>query len=539
MASMAKKNVLVAPRSSCGTKPLMNHGSSPESNGAVPLDSPTPNGLVVDDDPTIRGQLVDLYTRDGYTVAAVSSGEEALAQLADRNIDFVVTDIKLPGLSGIELIAGMRENFPYIPVIAITGLSDIDTAVKVLKLGAADFLVKPFDLDALQESTRTAVEKKRFYMEIRRLRRGLDDGSEFGGMLSKTPEMHRLFEIIRMVAPTEMTVAIEGETGTGKELVASAVHYHSNRGKKPFVTINCAGFPETLLESELFGYEKGAFTGADHAKAGKVELAHGGTLFLDEIESMSIVMQGKLLRVLEDQKVYRLGGNNGIRVDMRVIAATNVPLKKLVSEGKMRSDFYYRINVIPIHLIPLRQRKVDIPLLVQDFLHRHPVAAGKGISSVAKPVMRLLVDYPWPGNIRELQNVLERAIVLNTGRVIEHVDLADVTYDESPSKSDDAFSSPLKQWLQEKEKEYLAQKLDEFGGNVTLTAKSCRIGTRTLSRKMRQYGLDKKFFKNKESIAESHPRCRQDPRPTRSYRSKRSPETRRAQNPTASDSRPT
>ena len=515
----------------------MNHGSSPSSNGAVSVGSPTPNGLVVDDDPIIRGQLVELYTRDGYEVVAVSSAEDALAELAGRNIDFVVTDIEFPGLSGIDLIADMQENFPEVPVIAITGLSDIDTAVKALKLGAADFLVKPLDLNALQESTRAALEKKRLYMEIRRLRRGVDEGSEFGGMLSKTPEMHRLFEIIRMVAPTEMTVAIEGETGTGKELVASAVHYHSNRGKKPFVTINCAGFPETLLESELFGYEKGAFTGADHAKAGKVELAHGGTLFLDEIESMSIVMQGKLLRGLEDQKVYRLGGNNGIRVDMRVIAATNVPLKELVSEGKMRSDFYYRINVIPIHLIPLRQRKVDIPLLVQDFLHRHPVAAGKGISAVSKPVMRLLVDYPWPGNIRELQNVLERAIVLNTGRRIEHVDLPSTTSDKDPINSDAAFSVPLNQWLQEKEKQYLAQKLDDFGGNVGLTAKSCRIGIRTLSRKMRQYGLEKRFFKQKDPIAEFHPRSRQDPQPSRSYRLKRSPEASPRSDANARDSR--
>ena len=197
-------------------------------------------------------------------------------------------------------------------------------------------------------------------MEIRHLRRYLKNGYEFGGMLSKTAEMHRLFEIIRMVAPRN-EVLIEGETGTGKELVASAVHYHSSRSKKPFVTINCAGFPETLLESELFGHEKGAFTGADHPKAGKIELAHGGTLFLDEIESMSVVMQGKLLRVLEDQKVHRLGGSHGIQVDMRVIAATNVPLKELVAEGKMRSDFYYRINVIPIQLIPLRQRKHTFP----------------------------------------------------------------------------------------------------------------------------------------------------------------------------------
>ena len=232
-----------------------------------------------------------LYTHSGYTVVPVSSAEDALKQLADGNIDFVITDIKLPGMDGVELIARMQENYPDVPVIAITGYSNIETAINVLKRGACDFVVKPFDLGSVQESTRAALEKTRVYMEIRHLRRYLKDGYEFGGMLSKTAEMHRLFEIIRMVAPTEMTVLIEGETGTGKELVASAVHYHSNRSKRPFVTINCAGFPETLLESELFGYEKGAFTGADHAKAGKIELAHTGTLFLDEIESMSVVSQ--------------------------------------------------------------------------------------------------------------------------------------------------------------------------------------------------------------------------------------------------------
>jgi DNA-binding NtrC family response regulator len=426
-------------------------------------------------------------------------------QLNEGNIDFVITDIKLPGLSGIDLIAHMQENFPDVPVIAITGFKDIDTAVNVLKHGAADFVVKPFDLGAVQESTRVALEKTRVYMEIRHLRRGLKNGSEFGGMLSKTAEMHRMFEIIRMVAPTEMTVSIEGETGTGKELVASAVHYHSGRRDKAFVTINCAGFPESLLESELFGYERGAFTGAVQAKAGKIELAHGGTLFLDEIESISVVMQGKLLRVLEDQKVQRLGGSADIHVDMRVITATNVPLKQLVAEGKMRSDFYYRVNVIPIHLIPLQQRKVDIPLLVQDFLHRHPVAARKGITSISKQAMRRLLDYSWPGNIRELQNVLERAIVLNAGRTIEHVDLPEVSFETHPSQGGNAFNAPLNQWLQEKEKEYLSQKLDDFGGNVGLTARSCRIGVRTLSRKMRAYGIDKKVFKQKSDAAKAIP----------------------------------
>ena len=483
-------------------KPLP--GNSPIQPSSA-VNSLIPNVLVVDDDPTIRSQLVRLYSHSGYTVVPVSSAEDALTQLSESNIDFVITDIKLPGLSGIDLIAHMQENFPDVPVIAITGFKDIDTAVNVLKHGAADFVVKPFDLGAVQESTRVALEKTRVYMEIRHLRRGLKNGSEFGGILSKTAEMHRMFEIIRMVAPTEMTVSIEGETGTGKELVASAVHYHSGRRDKPFVTINCAGFPESLLESELFGYERGAFTGAVQAKAGKIELAHGGTLFLDEIESISVVMQGKLLRVLEDQKVQRLGGSADIHVDMRVITATNVPLKQLVAEGKMRSDFYYRVNVIPIHLIPLQQRKVDIPLLVQDFLHRHPVAARKGISSISKQAMRRLLDYSWPGNIRELQNVLERAIVLNAGRTIEHVDLPEVSFEAHPSTGGNTFNAPLNQWLQEKEKEYLAQKLDDFGGNVGLTAKSCRIGVRTLSRKMRAYGLDKKLFKQKSDAVKVIP----------------------------------
>ena len=394
----------------------------------------------------------------------------------------------------------MKENFPDVPVMAITGYSDIDIAINVLKNGACDFVIKPFDLATLQESTRIALEKSHIDMEMRHLRRSLKEGYEFRGMLSKTPEMHRIFEIVRAVAPTEMTVSIEGETGTGKELLASAVHSHSSRRNKPFITINCAGFPESLLESELFGYEKGAFTGAVQSKVGKIELAHGGTLFLDEIESMSLVMQGKLLRVLEDQHVQRLGGHASIHVDMRVITATNVPLKELVVAGKMRSDFYYRVNVIPIHLIPLRQRKVDIPILVHHFLRQHPVGIQKGIKSVSKKALRSLSDYPWPGNIRELQNVLERAIVLNAGHTIHHVDLPGIPNDSALRLSESDVSIPLKQWLVEKEKQYLAQKLNDLGGNVGLTAKSCRIGIRTLSRKMHQYGLNKAVFKQKDFL---------------------------------------
>jgi DNA-binding NtrC family response regulator len=286
------------------------------------IERPTPNLLVVDGDATVRQQLKRLYVQSGYSVVAVGSAEEAIRRLQGGDIDFAITDINLPRVDGIQLISYMHQNFPDVPVIAITGHADISAAVKILKLGASDFIVKPFDLSAVQESTRVALEKSHVYMEIRHLRRWLQNRSIFGGMLSKTPEMHRVFETIRILAHTDTTVLVEGETGTGKELVATAIHYQSGRRKGPFVTINCAGFPESLLESELFGYEKGAFTGAEHAKAGKIELADGGTLFLDEIESMSVVMQGKLLRVLQDQKLQRLGGNSTSRVDMRIIAAS-------------------------------------------------------------------------------------------------------------------------------------------------------------------------------------------------------------------------
>lgn len=477
----------------------MKNASPLNSPVVVPSNSLLPQILIVDDDPAIRSLLERFYERSGYTAVSVGSGEEALALLQQRNIDLVITDIKLPRMNGTELVANMKENCPGVPVMVITGHSDIDIAINVLKNGACDFIIKPFDLATVQESTRIALEKTRVDMEMRHLRRSLKEGYEFRGMLSKTPEMHRIFEIIRAVAPTEMTVSIEGETGTGKELLASALHSHSQRQNKPFVTINCAGFPESLLESELFGYEKGAFTGAVQSKAGKIELADGGTLFLDEIESMSLVMQGKLLRVLEDQHVQRLGGHTSIHVDMRVVTATNVPLKNLVAAGKMRSDFYYRVNVIPIHLIPLRQRRVDIPILAHHFVSRHSVAIQKGIKAIAKKALRVLLDYPWPGNIRELQNVLERAIVLNAGPAIQNVDLPDMPNDDALRAMESDLSIPLKQWLVEKEKQYLAQKLNDLGGNVGLTAKSCRIGLRTLSRKMHQYGLDKAIFKQKDS----------------------------------------
>jgi two-component system response regulator AtoC len=469
------------------------------ANPANETKSPIPNVLVVDDDPAVRRQLERLYAQSGYSVIAVSSAEGALRRLEDEDIDFVITDIKLPGIDGVRLISDIRQNYPGLPVIAITGYPDIQMAVDALKLGAYDFVMKPFDLAAVLESTRAALAKAKSYMEIRHLRRLLKDRFEFSGILSQTPEMHRVFEIIHTAAQTEMTVLIEGETGTGKELVANAIHLHSERRRGPFVAINCAGFPESLLESELFGYDKGAFTGANESKQGKIAMAHRGTLFLDEIESMSLAMQSKMLRVLEDRKVRRLGGLQSLHVDMRVIAASNLSLKNLVSAGTMRSDFYYRINVVPIHLIPLRERFLDIPLLVQNFLHKHPVARSKNIVGVSNKVTARFMEYSWPGNVRELQNVLECSILFAPGRIIEEVKLPETPRDRDREKSDIVSSASLRKWLREKEKVYLTQKLEDFGGNVGLTAKSCRIGVRTLTRKMRLHGLDKKIFKEQTS----------------------------------------
>jgi DNA-binding NtrC family response regulator len=492
MSSLGNRAEQSVAKLSCSSVQQLKSGDAERKKAALPQLIPTI--LVVDDELLICQQLERLYTHSGYNVAVCSSVEQALKRLEQGDIDLVVTDIRLPGLSGIELTKRIHETYPDVPVIVITGYGDIENAVEVLKLGASDYIVKPFSGTTIQESTRVALEKTQMFCEIRHLRQILKDRCEFGGMLSKTPEMHRVFEIIRMVSNTDMTVLIEGETGTGKELVAKAIHYQSQRGQGPLITINCAGVPETLLESELFGYERGAFTGADQARPGKIELAHGGTLFLDEIESMSISMQAKLLRVLEDQKVERLGGSRKIHIDMRVITATNIPLNELVASGQMRTDFYYRINVVPIHLVPLRNRREDIQLLAHDFCRHHPLAISKAITGVSQNVMYQLMQYAWPGNIRELQNVLERAIVMTKRRVIEKIDLPD----SAPvSESKERMVSPtlsLHDWLREQEKEYLARQLKAFGGRIGPTARHSRVDAKTLYRKMREYGLDKRDF---------------------------------------------
>jgi DNA-binding NtrC family response regulator len=459
------------------------------------------NLLIVEDHDQLREQLGRFYADEGYRVTTAASGEEALEKLTQEKFAIVVSDVKMPGIDGFELTRHIREKMPETDVILITAFGNIKQAVEAMKLGASDYITKPFQPEAIRLVSAKLIERRRLLEEVRELRERVQENHKFENILSKSPKMLKVFDLIRSLAETDSGVMITGETGTGKELVARAIHNLSRRKTKPFVAINCGAFPDTLLESELFGYEKGAFTGAVQSRAGKIEIADGGTLFLDEIETMAAPMQVKLLRVLQEREVERLGGNRKVKVDMRVIAATNVDLGLCLARGTLREDFYYRINVIPIQLPPLRERLDDLPLLIDHILGRHPVARERQIRQVSSKVLDQMLTYHWPGNIRELENILERAIVKCAGAVIEEVDLP-----APPQRVLDAHfvnghgggEMSLKQYLASSEKDYLRGLLIRFKGGIGPTAKAAKVDNKTLYRKMRRYGLHKESFKEFE-----------------------------------------
>jgi DNA-binding NtrC family response regulator len=387
----------------------------------------TPHVLLIDDEVITREQLELFYSSNGYTIEIANSGEDGLNRVSNnvnnKRIDLVIVDLGLGEISGTKVVAQLQRNYPQVPVI-ITGYWPVDSCKQDLKYGLCDYMAKPFKYETIHDMTQTALKKAHVFSESRSLRQSLKDTEgEFGPLLSKTAEMQQIFETMRMVSPTNMTVVLEGEAGTGKELVANAIHHQSSRRTGPFIPVNCAGFPDSLLEIELFGCKEGSLFGANLKSPGKIKLADGGTLFLDEIESMAPFVQSKLMQVLEDCNSVHLGGHQSLDSDVRVIAASNVPLQDLVAQGKMRPDLYYRINVVPIHILPLRERAGDIPLLIDEFLRWHPIASQKGIVGVSHDTVARLIQYQWPGNIRELQNVLEKAIVLTKGSVIENIDL--------------------------------------------------------------------------------------------------------------------
>ena len=454
--------------------------------------------LIVEDHDRLREQLGQFYEQEGFKVTTAACGEEGIERLSQEKFAIVVSDVKMPGIDGFQLAHHIREKYPDTDVILITAFGNIKQAVEAMKLGASDYITKPFQPEAIRLVSEKLIERRRLLEEVKELRQRVHEEYTLENILSKSPRMLKVFDLIRSLAETDSGVMITGETGTGKELVARAIHNLSRRKSRQFVAINCGAFPDTLLESELFGFEKGAFTGAVQSRAGKIELADGGTLFLDEIEAMAAPMQVKLLRVLQEREVERLGGNRKVKIDMRVIAATNVDLSLCLARGTLREDFYYRINVIPIQLPALRERLEDLPLLIDHILSRHPVAIEKKIRQLTPKVLDQMLAYHWPGNIRELENILERAIVKSRGDVIENVDLPAPPQRilDSWYTGNGAREVSLKQWLSNSEKDYLRSLLIKYKGSISSTAKEAKVDNKTLYRKMRRHGLHKESFKD-------------------------------------------
>ena len=371
-----------------------------------------PRLLIVDDEPSMRDMLRIVMRRDGYDVEVAANGKEAIEMLKRERIDLLLSDIRMPDVSGVDVLRAAKEANRDIVAFMMTAFASTDTAVEAMRLGAVDYFTKPFNMDELRLKVRQHLETLRLKQENVLLKRALNTKNEFCNIIGRSNAMLDLFKMIETIAKTNSTVLITGESGTGKDLVARAVHYNSLRREHPFVALNCGGLPETLLESELFGHMRGAFTGADSNKKGLVEVAERGTIFLDEIGEMNQTMQVKLLRVLQERRFRRLGGTEEVQADIRVIAATNQDLQKMVAEGRFREDLYYRINVIHVHLPPLRERLEDVPLLADHFLTKYAQGVEKPVRGISHEAQDLLSAYPWPGNVRELENAIERAVAL-------------------------------------------------------------------------------------------------------------------------------
>lgn len=382
-----------------------------------------PRILVVDDEESMRFLLKEVMTREGYEVVTTGDGLEALDKVRSDNFDLVIMDIRMPGMDGIQALKEMRRIRPHLVVLMITAHGTSPIAIEAMRVGAYDYFNKPFELNEMRIVVRRALEKQALISQVADLEQKLKNRVNFDRIIGQSDAMHQIFSLLEKVVVNDVTVLITGESGTGKELIAQAVHYQSARRNKPFVGVNCAAIPETLLESELFGHERGAFTGAVGTKIGRFEAANGGSIFLDEIGDMPFSLQSKLLRVLQEREVMRVGGTKPIKIDVRLIAATNKDLLKEVENKTFREDLYFRLNVIPVHLPPLRKRVADIPLLLQHFLGVYNPRLGKNIQGVAPDAMKALMAYSWPGNIRELENTVQRSMIMASGVVLTKEDL--------------------------------------------------------------------------------------------------------------------
>ena len=481
-----------------------------------------PKILVVDDDRASVEAVIEVLEREGYALFAASGGREALETLAAENVDVVITDEKMPDLSGIDLLKHIKDSHPYTQVIILTGYGSIDSAVEATKAGADGYLEKPIQINILRQTAKNALEKRSLFLQNVNLREQLDDKFGFANIIGTSKPMRELFRIIRLVAPTNATVLIRGESGVGKELIANAIHNHSRRKDKPYRTINCGALYRELLESELFGHERGAFTGATARKLGLFEQANGGTLLLDEVGEMGIETQVKFLRVLEGHEFTRLGGDRPLKTDVRIIAATNADLEEAVKNGKFRNDLYHRINRFPIRVPPLRERRADIPLLVGAFIKEFSKEHDRPISGITPQAMNYLKNADWDGNIRELRNAIETAIILAQTETLELSDFSpafqtaltdvegalaadaqmgmslnpDIQDDPEsrerrsalPTDSDNEKVGTVGMTMEEIEREAIGKTLAETGNNKKRAAEMLGIGLRTLYRKLESYG---------------------------------------------------
>jgi two-component system response regulator HydG len=446
--------------------------------------------LVVDDDPAHRTMLRTLLTGWGYHISEADDGARAIAMVHEQAFDLILMDIRMIKVSGLEALVEIRAFNPAIPVIIMTAYSSVESAVEAMKNGAYDYLTKPLDFDELRLTMERAMEHRQLREENRLLRETL--GSHFNrqNIIGSSPAMVKLLETVAQVAPSEATVLITGESGTGKEMIAGAIHFNSPRKDGPFVKINCAAITETLLESELFGHERGAFTGAYKRKEGKFRQAHGGTLFLDEVSEMSLAMQVKLLRVLQDREITRVGGEEVIKVDVRIIAATNKDLPKEIEAGRFRDDLYYRLNVVSLAMPGLRERREDIPLLAQHFLGQFSEKNSKHLAGLTPQAMDRLLKYDWPGNVRELMNAIERGVVLSRGDYLDKEGLPLIPkhrHLQGEPLLKDVISTELP--LDEVEKASILRTLELTNGNKSEAARRLGITRRTLHKKLKAYGV--------------------------------------------------
>ncbi len=451
------------------------------------MSAPRGRVVIADDEETARHTLGQILGEDGYEVSLAADGEEALRLVAQESPDILLTDLKMPRLDGEDLLARVRQGYPDVAVVMMTAHGTIRSAVKALREGAEDYLTKPIDVEELEHLLEGIMRRRRLIAETRLLRERLDEKYSFETIVGRSAQMLEVFRLVDQVAPSQASILITGESGTGKELIAQAIHQRSHRREAPFVKVSCAALPETLLESELFGHERGAFTGALARRPGRFEIAAGGTIFLDEIGDIPMGMQVKLLRFLQERQFERLGGNQTLTVDVRVIAATHRDLKTLTQEGKFRDDLYYRLNVIEIPLPPLRTRAHDIPLLVDRFVRRSAVANNKDVQGVTETALAALIAYSWPGNVRELEHAVERAVILARGSLLD-LDLFPTLPQPlaGPRREPHGPLIPGAS-LDEIEREAIHRTLESVGGSTGRAAAILKISPRTIQYKLKRY----------------------------------------------------